>query len=255
MNKMKNLNLNVRRIILKVMRNCYLGQKIEELYRPFLVYKRLCADIKIHSQFGQDLLACLYFNKKKDGFFVDIGANSGLIGSNTYALEKLGWEGVCIEPQPDIFVQLKKNRKCACYNVALSSQAGDVNFFKVHGLANELSGLNDDMSEERKNEAKRLGRTEIIRVKTMTFDAIMQDFPNRKHIDFMSIDVEGHEVQILKSIDFVNYSFGLITIEKSEPKEIVAIMEQNGYKYLMDLGADIMFAPLQSKLPPPPPQP
>jgi hypothetical protein len=61
-------------------------------------------------QYYQDIIiAYIFFEAKKNGFYVDIGANDGKFISNTYCFEKLGWEGICIEPQPDIFEELKKN--------------------------------------------------------------------------------------------------------------------------------------------------
>jgi hypothetical protein len=59
----------------------------------------------------------------------------------------------------------------------------------------------------------------------------------------MSIDVEGHEMEILKSINFEKYSFGFITIERSEPEKIKEHMRKNRYKVFMEIGADIMFIP------------
>jgi hypothetical protein len=77
----------------------------------------------------------------------------------------------------------------------------------------------------------------------MTFDELMKKYPNINNIDFMSIDVEGHEMEILESIDFTKYNFGLLTIEKSEPEKIKELMKRNGYKFFMEVGADIMFIP------------
>jgi hypothetical protein len=77
----------------------------------------------------------------------------------------------------------------------------------------------------------------------MTFDEIMENHPNVKHIDFMSLDVEGHEVKILETINFGKYTFGLFTIENNEPEKIKALMSKNGYKVFMEIGADTMFIP------------
>ena len=77
----------------------------------------------------------------------------------------------------------------------------------------------------------------------MTFDEIMDNYPNIRYIDFMSIDVEGYEVEILKSINFNKYSFGFITIEKNESEKIKEIMNNNGYRLFLEVGGDIMFIP------------
>jgi FkbM family methyltransferase len=216
-------------------------------------YKRNFGKIKFQGQFFQDMVAYLYLmnsgkwmgeGNENNRFFVDIGANDGLIGNNTYIFEQIGWKGICVEPQSDIFKHyLKRNRNCDCYNVALTSKSNEnVEFFKAHG-ANALSGLNEGMSDAHKKWAEEYGKVEIINVKTMTFDEMMAKYSGIKHIDFMSIDVEGHEMKILKTIDFKKYSFSFLTIEKSEPENIKEYMKRNGYKVFMEIGADIMFIP------------
>jgi hypothetical protein len=99
------------------------------------------------------------------------------------------------------------------------------------------------MSEGHKKWAAEYGKVEIINVKTITFDEMMAKYPSIKHIDFLSMDVEGHEMEILKTIDFSKYSFGFLTIEKSDPEKIKEHMKINGYKPFMEIGADIMFIP------------
>jgi hypothetical protein len=93
------------------------------------------------------------------------------------------------------------------------------------------------------------GNIEIIKVKTTTFDDLMKHYPGRAFIDFMSIDVEGAEMEILKSINFKKYHFGLMTIENNEERrgdgaKLKAFMRERGYKVFFDLGLDIVFAPL-----------
>lgn len=220
------------------------GKKITAWHMSNLAYKNNFGKIKFYGQFFQDMIAYLYLPKKKNGFFVDIGANDGIGASNTYIFEQLGWNGICVEPQSDIFNHyLKRFRKCTCYNAALSSKSNEnVEFFKAY-TAHALSGINDGISDAHRKEAAEYGKVEIINVKTMTFDDMMEKYPGERHIDFMSIDVEGHEMEILKTINFGKYSFGFITIERSEPEKIKGLMRENGYKVFMEIGADIMFIP------------
>jgi FkbM family methyltransferase len=207
-------------------------------------YKRNFGKIKFLGQSCQDMIAYLYLQKRKNGFFVDIGANDGIMGNNSYIFEQIGWKGIFVEPQPDVYrLYLKRYRNCACYNAALSSKSNEnTDFFKAHG-ANALSGINEGMSESHKKWAEEYGKTEIIKVKTMTFGEMMEKHPEIRHVDFMSIDVEGHEMEILKTINFKKYSFSFLTIERSEPEKIKEYMRQNGYKVLMEIGSDIMFIP------------
>jgi FkbM family methyltransferase len=244
LNKMKEFILyrKIRRIIKKILTNIPFGKKIIALIGYKWACKRNFGKLKFQGEFFQDMIAYLYL-QKGNGFYIDIGANEGVLGSNTYIFEQLGWQGICIEPQPDIFLNLKKFRNCDCYNIAISSQSNEnVEFFKAHG-ASALSGLNEGMSESHKKWAEEYGKTEIIKVKTMTFNEIMQNYPNIKHIDFMSVDVEGHEMEILKTIDFKRYSFGFLTIEKNNPEKTKGYMKKNGYKVFMEIGEDVMFIP------------
>jgi FkbM family methyltransferase len=221
-----------------------LGKKIEEYIRAQRAWKHNFGKLKFQGQFLQDMIAYLYLEKANNGFYVDIGANDGISGSNTYLFESLGWEGICVEPIPNIFSLLKKYRKCDCYNVALSSTFNESVDFLIAENADALSGITECLTEDHLKFAREHGaKLKHIAVKTMTFNQIMTNYPGRTHIDFMSIDVEGHEVSILRTIDFTKYTFGFITIENNDERSIRQIMEQNGYVYFMTRGADIMFVP------------
>ena len=221
---------------------CPFLRTIELSIRFKRLYKNNFGHIKFQGQSFQDMIAFLYLKDRNKGFYMDIGAHDGIGGSNTYVFEQIGWDGICIEPQPDIYNKLRKYRKCRCYNVALSSMKNDsADFFKT--AISGLSGLDEGMPESRKQCLKEYGKTEIIKVKTMTFDEIMKDHPNVKHIDFMSMDVEGHEIKILETINFEKYTFGLVTIENNDPEKIKALMSKNGYKVFMKIGDDTMFIP------------
>lgn len=73
------------------------------------------------------------FAGQKKGVFIDVGANDGITFSNTYALEQIGWTGICIEPHPDIFLKLRGNRSCECICAAAvdGSDASSLEFWKL----------------------------------------------------------------------------------------------------------------------------
>ena len=195
-------------------------------------------------QMGQDYIAYLALKNKKNGFYIDIGANDGKTFSNTYIFEQLGWDGICVEANPNTFKKLQENRKCHMYNCAVVlNSTGTAKF-----ITSSVSGLDTlEMFDADYQKAKRtsigINETEVIEVKTMTFNDIMKDFKDITYIDFMSLDIEGGEVDVLNSIDFNKYSFGLLTIEFSghtyEP--IMNIMKNNGYKLLVINSCDLMF--------------
>jgi FkbM family methyltransferase len=231
-----------KNIIKDILANLFFLRSIEISMRSKRYYKRNFGNLKFQGEYFQDMIAFCFLEKIKKGFYLDIGANDGISGSNTYIFEQIGWDGICIEPQPNVYKMLKKYRKCNSYNVALSSKKNDsVDFYKT--TANALGGFGDDMSEEQKTRIENYGKFETIKVKTMTFDEIMNNYPNIKHIDFLSLDVEGHELSILKTINFQKYSFGFLTIEKNNSEKIKQIMKENNYNIFMERKSDIMFVP------------
>jgi FkbM family methyltransferase len=216
---------------------------IEASMAQSIVYEATFGKVKFHGQYFQDMIAYLYLKEKKDGFFIDIGANDGIVSSNTYALEQMGWKGVCIEPQPDIFKKLKYFRKCDCHNAALSSVSGENLEFLKSKNSDVLSGFSEWLTDEHKKTIYELGDFERINVTTKTFADIMKNYPI-KTIDFMSLDVEGYELPILNSINFSEYSFQFITVEENgHGDEINALLSKNGYKFLMWAGGDMVFVP------------
>jgi FkbM family methyltransferase len=218
----------------------------------FKLFTEMYSGISFRGQLDQDLIAYLYFKGKTDGFYLDIGAHDGISINNTFVFEQLGWRGVCIEPLPDIFQQLKQNRKCDCYNAAIYDLAGtdSIDFVKADGLE-MFSGINECMTKTHKRTIiSSNAKLEYIKVKVLTFNSLMSNYPNITHIDFLSMDVEGAEMRVLKSIDFNKYSFGLLCVENNEEnigdgEKIIKVMQENGYAVLFDYKWDIFFAPIK----------
>lgn len=203
-----------------------------------------------YSQLGADLVAYALHNGKKDGFYVDIGAHNGIEISNTLLFENLGWEGFCVEANPNTFRALRQNRKCDCYNLAVFSK--NVGTMKMATTsASVLDSLEVNLTD---NHRKRMqyegGRDEglqYVEVQSATFGEIMAHYPHITHIDFMSLDIEGGEFEVLKGIDFEKYTFSLMAIEhngvKSAIENITALLESKGYKMLFHNAWDFFFVP------------
>jgi FkbM family methyltransferase len=164
-----------------------------------------------YSQSGQD--KWVIETLKKTGFFVDVGAYDGIQTSNTYALEKLGWEGICIEANPDVFKTLEQNRECKCINQAVTNQPGNILFTTDRITLNSGTPVYGN-----------------------TLDNILKTWEAPKVIDYLSIDIEGHEYEALKNFPFNEYQFKLITIEHNlycdgpKNKELLFnLLSSNGY--------------------------
>lgn len=228
-----------------------LARPVEELieilqangYRPAFDNIEAALGLVFRGYSCQDLIAYIYFNGKPQGFFVDIGAFDGVQISNTCVLEQVGWDGICIEPIPEVFEALQKNRACHLYNVAIAGQSRkDAKFYKVADQLG-LSGLEQQMPERIQKGLRKQGLAiESLSVQTMTFDEVMKNHPAIGFIDFLSLDVEGGEMQVLETIDFERFRFGLITIENNPGTAVLRdYMAKRGYRILLDLGVDLMF--------------
>jgi len=199
---------------------------------------------KYTSQAGQDkMIKKNFFDGKKNGFFIEIGAYDGISGSNCYHFERfLNWDGIAIEPSNIQFEKLKKNRKCKVLNNAISDEVKEVEFIEVTEGLTQMSGINDSSFERNfkiisNNQAS---KTDSIKLKTITFDEIV---PKNKDIDYLSIDIEGGEMNLLKSIDFKTNSIKVISVENNIPEEqnFKNFFEEINFTYLDRIGQDEIF--------------
>lgn len=178
------------------------------------------------SQLGQDLWVMLQTDVKPSGFFVEVGAANGIELSNTYALEKyLGWGGICVEPS--IAVQeLRRNRKCAVDDRCVWARTGEKVEFLSRGL---FGGIVP---------AQYRGRVDNTEMKdSISLDQLLQSHGAPRFIDFLSIDTEGTEFDIISGFDFDRYIIPLITIEHNgRRQEIADHLARFGYARFDHLG-------------------
>lgn len=197
------------------------------------------------SQNGQDrFLAEHIFQGVTDGYFVDIGANDGVTYSNTYYFEKRGWKGLCIEPIPEVFEKLRANRNCEClWGVLSSKQAPFAELLHVVGYSEMLSGVVDAYETQHAERVKRElreygGKAEVVKVPNYLFNEVVA----QTHIDYVSIDVEGSEYDILKSIDFKKYTVKVISVENPyNNRAMHSYLQASGFEFLQTVGADDIF--------------
>lgn len=198
----------------------------------------------MYSQYGQDsYIKNKFFKNKTDGYFVNIGANDGISLDNTLLFEKEGWSGVCIEPNPEIYKKLINNRTCVCYNVALSDTDGIVNFLKIDGYAEMLSGILEFYDPRHLQRVDREliqhgGTKTIIEIESRKFSSLNIN----DKIDYVSIDVEGAELKILETIDFSQFDIHVLSVENNfSESTIVDFMTSKGYYLDCVLHADNIF--------------
>jgi FkbM family methyltransferase len=177
--------------------------------------------------------------EKWPGFFVDIGAYDGISNSNTKLLEESGWSGICFEPNLRPFNELKNNRRCQCFNYAISDSDECLDFISVSGYAEQISCLVKNTPQEHMERISydlRSGKKEIVSVQCRKFSTIVTE----KDITYISIDAETHEFSILNSIDFDYHNIKYISFERNnyDKNECGQFLESKGYKFLKQIAAD-----------------
>jgi FkbM family methyltransferase len=201
------------------------------------------------SQYGQDQFVNeKFFHNKKNGFFVDIGAHDGITLSNTYFFEKkLSWNGICIEPIPNVFSQLRNNRGCICIQGAISTTNQPAEFLKISGYSEMLSGLIDKYDPRHINRIdKELnaygGNSETIQVQCYKLNDLL-DINNIQYIDYLSIDTEGGEFDILQTIDFDRFNISVIDVENNYNDDRIRVfLEGKGYKFITRIKCDEIYS-------------
>ena len=194
------------------------------------------------SQSGQDkIIKNSFFRSKKNGYFVEIGAFDGVLGSNCIHFEKsMNWEGIAIEPSKIQFEKLSKNRNCKVLNAAISSTEKDVEFIEVIEGLTQMSGIDDDnYSAKLIIENNKKNKFNKNKMKTSTFEKSILT----KEIDYLSIDIEGAELDVLKSINFQEYIIKVISVENNNPEKINfnSFLKENNFSFFDRVGQDEIF--------------
>jgi FkbM family methyltransferase len=182
------------------------------------------------SQLGQDLFVLSELDFKRGGFFVEFGATNGVDLSNTCLLEReFGWSGILAEPAKRWHGELRKNRtSCIETDCVWSVSDSVLSFNEVD--TGELSTIASYSSSDVHSEARTHGKTYA--VKTISLEDLLDKHDAPKQIDYLSIDTEGSEFEILSNFDFTRYEFRVITCEhNSTParESICSLLTQNGY--------------------------
>jgi FkbM family methyltransferase len=193
-----------------------------------------------HSQEGQDaFLNTRVFKGFRNGVFVDVGAHDGVTINNTLFFETVqSWSGILVEPLPSVFQQLEKNRPNAIHkNYAISDIETTVDFLEVSGYAEMTSGI---LASYDPRHARRIrseiaqlgGKANIIPVQTKRLSGIFAEH-SIDHVHYLSIDVEGAEFSVVKSIDFEKVFIDVIGFESNFTDTcgpIVEYLQARGYR-------------------------
>lgn len=186
------------------------------------------------SQLGQDLWVLERTNYKRNGFFVEFGATDGVSLSNTYLLEKeFAWNGLCAEPNPEFFVNLEQNRRCQVSQDCIGAQTGEkVDFVFADVYGGFIRDIDGDAHAARRR-AYLTEEVNIAHLTTISLDDYLRKYGAPKIIDYISMDTEGSELEILSKFPFENWDVRNWTIEHNfgpMREQIRLIMSVHGYQ-------------------------
>lgn len=198
-----------------------------------------------YSQFGEDKLLNEIFGEKNDGYCIEVGANDGINDSNTFYFEKQGWDCVLVEPNPDLCESIRKFRRATLYEVAASSGKGQVELLIASG-AERAHGVSAIDAQNAAQRIKDYGFSYERRiVSTNTLDDILSQFNSDKGLDFITIDVEGHEMEVLNGFNLNRWRPRICIIEDNSgflDNKVSKHMKKNGYIPFKITGVNVWYA-------------
>jgi FkbM family methyltransferase len=186
---------------------------------------------KAHAQHRQDLFVLSELGFKRGGYFVEFGATNGVDISNSYLLEaEFGWDGIVAEPARRWRDALRQNRRCNIDTDCVWRESGAILAFNEVSRP-DLSTIDAFSDADIWRNARKAGHTYDVRTISLL------DLLDRHHapetIDYLSIDTEGSEFEILRAFDFHRYDIRLITVEHNFTplrERIFDLLTTNGYR-------------------------
>lgn len=222
--KILNVKIHFKNYIPPVIYNLIKGKTDRT---PFFNKKLLS-----YSQYNEDILVDVILRCKKNGFYVDIGANHPTQLSNSKRFYDRGWRGINIEPNPSLFKAFQSDREHDInLNIGIGNEKANLPFYVMS--ANTLSSFD-------KNAALKGGALynssleKVIQVEVWPLKHVFEKF-NCKDIDFLSVDVEGFDLHVIKSNDWLKWRPKVIIIETDHDDGAVNMfMIDKGYELAFD---------------------
>ncbi len=195
-----------------------------------------------HAQFGEDRILAGIFGDRTGGYCVEVGAHDGINGSASYLFEQRGWQCLLVEPIPALVEEIRRHRACRIVNCAASSREGEATFFVAEHIES-MSTL--DLTPHRLEWIRQSGgAVREIEVRTATLDSLLAEagFPE---IQFITIDVEGHELAVLEGLTLEAYKPRIVIIEDNSghgDRHVARHMYERGYVRFRRTGVNEWYA-------------
>jgi FkbM family methyltransferase len=204
-------------------------------------------DGEYYSQFGEDKIISKIFLNKPKGLCVEVGANNGVDGSTTFYFEKIGWKCILVEANPSLCQELRSVRSnSVLYECAASDLSGIVTF---HIATGSLKADTVSTVSTNKNDIDRIKTLGLVshpvQVKAMTLDDILSDAQVTDPIDFVSIDVEGYEYEVISGFSLSKWKPTILMIEDNsifKSNKVTKCLGTYGYVRFFRTGVNDWYA-------------
>eukprot|EP00935_MAST-01C_sp_MAST-1C-sp1_P002196 g2196.t1 len=198
-----------------------------------------------HSQIWQDkILNSLFFKHRRKGIFVDVGASDPVVLSNSLYFEReLDWSGLCLEANPDYANRLQLARSCRTINTCVSN-ASAVHNFTMGGMLGGIDSQDKDQRHQTRLAQEALP-SHVVEVECNTLSSIFDQHQLRV-VDFLSVDVEGMDLQVLQGINFERVHINVLSVEclykDTEVPELDNFLYSRGFRRVLRLSFDCVYA-------------
>lgn len=185
-----------------------------------------------------------FLGAERPGFFVEVGANDPKAWSQTWHLEQRGWTGILIEPQPDLAETLRQQRRAKVFAVACSRPENSGKMLTLH-LAGIYSSLDPNLA------ISTVLPADAVEVPIKTLDEVLIDAGAPQPLDFVSIDVEGLEIDVLDGFDLARWRPRLLFVEDlAMSPRLHHYLTGRGYKWVRRTGLNAWYVPAETAFDP-----
>ena len=201
---------------------------------------------RFYAQFGEDRLLAQLFASNGDGACVEVGANDGITGSNTLYFEQIGWRCVLVEPNPDLAALLRTTRSAHIFECAASRSEGSAVLQLAEGdqLAHAVSTIGND--ERARASVRAHGFvSRAIEVQTRRLDNMLVEAGISPGFEFLTLDVEGHELEALRGFTLDRWRPRLVIVEDNTrfgDAPVRRYLAESGYLRIRRTGVNDWYA-------------
>jgi FkbM family methyltransferase len=201
-----------------------------------------------YSQFGEDRLLADIFADKRNGLCIEVGANDGINDSTTYHFEQQGWDCLLVEPNPVLCTAIRKVRRGTLFECAASAATGSATLYVAEGAerAHGVSSLGAEADAEAARRISSFGFVaRPVQVPTRRLDDMLEEAGITRSPDFVTIDVEGHEIEVLKGFSIERWNPMIIIAEDNaefEDSTVSRYLRTFGYEPFRRTGVNDWYA-------------